>query len=178
MSNARSSSDDADMAVEQLLAGELNFDSEATCDHHGEHQSQSYRKVRFGGDTVLDNPTALSRQLVEGDEEAALYLAFGHHRRGAMVFSLVFVVSLVDFLAAGLVVLVVAPDLFSVVTPALAANNLSRERVATPPDTRERISADNLSLNGVPLVRLDDRLMRMLYPVLRNIAFVHLELFG
>lgn len=30
-------SGDADKAVEQLLAGKLNFDSDATCDHHGEH---------------------------------------------------------------------------------------------------------------------------------------------
>ncbi|MEL7603520.1 MAG: NifB/NifX family molybdenum-iron cluster-binding protein [Bacillota bacterium] len=31
-------SGDTDTAVEALLAGTLEYDSEATCDHHGEHQ--------------------------------------------------------------------------------------------------------------------------------------------
>ncbi|MCR6546367.1 NifB/NifX family molybdenum-iron cluster-binding protein [Dehalobacterium formicoaceticum] len=30
-------SGDADKAVDKLLSGELKFDSDATCDHHGEH---------------------------------------------------------------------------------------------------------------------------------------------
>ncbi|MDD2190880.1 MAG: NifB/NifX family molybdenum-iron cluster-binding protein [Eubacteriales bacterium] len=34
-------SGDADKAVEQLLAGKLNFDSDATCDHHGEHHGDT-----------------------------------------------------------------------------------------------------------------------------------------
>ena len=32
-------SGNADKAVEALLAGELIFDSEAACDHHGEHHN-------------------------------------------------------------------------------------------------------------------------------------------
>lgn len=34
-------SGDADKAVEQLLAGKLNFDSDATCDHHGEQHGDT-----------------------------------------------------------------------------------------------------------------------------------------
>lgn len=34
-------SGDTDKAVEQLLAGKLKFDSEATCDHHGEHHGDN-----------------------------------------------------------------------------------------------------------------------------------------
>ncbi|QEY35522.1 dinitrogenase iron-molybdenum cofactor biosynthesis protein [Caproiciproducens galactitolivorans] len=34
-------SGDADKAVEQFLSGELEFDSEATCDHHGEHNGDN-----------------------------------------------------------------------------------------------------------------------------------------
>lgn len=34
-------SGDADKAVESLLAGKLMFDSDATCDHHGEHHDGS-----------------------------------------------------------------------------------------------------------------------------------------
>ena len=33
-------SGDADKAVEALLARKLEFDSEATCEHHGEHHSE------------------------------------------------------------------------------------------------------------------------------------------
>jgi predicted Fe-Mo cluster-binding NifX family protein len=41
-------SGDADKAVEQLLAGNLKFDSEATCDHHGEHHRDSCGKQGCG----------------------------------------------------------------------------------------------------------------------------------
>ena len=34
-------SGEADKAVEQLLAGKLIFDSDATCDHHGEHHGDT-----------------------------------------------------------------------------------------------------------------------------------------
>ncbi len=34
-------SGDADKAVEQLLSGALKFDSDAICDHHGEHHGDS-----------------------------------------------------------------------------------------------------------------------------------------
>lgn len=33
-------SGDADTAVEDLLTGKLKFDSEANCDHHGEHHEK------------------------------------------------------------------------------------------------------------------------------------------
>lgn len=34
-------SGDTDAAVEQLLAGNLKFDSNVTCDHHGEHHGDT-----------------------------------------------------------------------------------------------------------------------------------------
>lgn len=34
-------SGDADKAVEQLLAGNLKYDLDATCDHHGEHHGDN-----------------------------------------------------------------------------------------------------------------------------------------
>jgi len=37
---------DADKAVEQLLAGKLEFDSEATCDHQGEHHGDNCGEQR------------------------------------------------------------------------------------------------------------------------------------
>lgn len=37
-------SGDADEAVEALLAGKLAFDSEATCEHHGEHHDERDRR--------------------------------------------------------------------------------------------------------------------------------------
>ncbi len=42
-------SGDADKAVEQLLAGELRYDSEATCDHHGEHHGDVCGEHGCGG---------------------------------------------------------------------------------------------------------------------------------
>lgn len=39
-------SGDADEAVEQLLAGKLEFDSDATCDHQGEHHGGVCGKQR------------------------------------------------------------------------------------------------------------------------------------
>lgn len=41
-------SGDADKAVEQLLTGELKFDSDATCGHHGEHHGHTCGEQRCG----------------------------------------------------------------------------------------------------------------------------------
>ncbi|GAB1476779.1 NifB/NifX family molybdenum-iron cluster-binding protein [Bacillota bacterium] len=41
-------SGDADKAVEQLLAGELNFNSDSSCDHHGEHHEHTCGEHRCG----------------------------------------------------------------------------------------------------------------------------------